>query len=92
MFQIISLNMTLLLKLPISNFNVSLIIKDLCYFDTMHNQLITLLRSVQLCGQSQRLNGRVSAMSVRGRRFDPQQRHTKDVKNGTGSSLAWHYL
>ena len=32
--------------------------------------------------------GRASASGSGGRRFDPRPRHTKGVKNGTGSSLA----
>ena len=33
-------------------------------------------------------SGRASASGSGGRRFDPRPRHTKGVKNGTGSSLA----
>ena len=33
-------------------------------------------------------SGRASASGSEGRRFDPRPRHTKGVKNGTGSSLA----
>ena len=32
----------------------------------------------------------VSALSAGGRGFDSRSRHTKDVNNGTGTSLAWH--
>ena len=33
-------------------------------------------------------SGRASTSGSGGRRFDPRPRHTKGVKNGTGSSLA----
>ena len=33
-------------------------------------------------------SGRASASGSEGRRFDPRPRHTKGIKNGTGSSLA----
>ena len=33
-------------------------------------------------------SGRASTLGSGGRRFDPRPRHTKGVKNGTGSSLA----
>ena len=46
------------------------------------------LFSVQLLKSTDSSSGRASASGSEGRRFDPRPRHTKGVKNGTGSSLA----
>ena len=61
-----------------------------CSFDSYSCKVvlnfITLPRGLTLGPDSS--SGRASASGSGGRRFDPRPRHTKGVKNGTGSSLA----